>query len=86
MTGWGFFVTGGPSGAWSAGFDRIGLMVLGLLGLTVGWVAVYLVRRLSASGSSSLGDRLAALESRVTDTQEVMIALSESKGSRAFAP
>ena len=73
------------------------LMVLGvgLLGLAVGGVVVYLARRLSASGSPGFGDRLAALESRVTETQEVMIALSEKldriddgdrKGSRAFAP
>ena len=80
-----------------AGQEDDWLMVLGvgLLGLTVGCVGVYLVRRLSASGSPGFGDRLAALESRVTDTQEVMIALSEKldridagdrKGSRAFAP
>ena len=73
------------------------LMVLGaaVLGLTVGCVGVYLVRRISASGSAGFGDRLAALESRVTETQEVMIALSEKldridagdrKGSRALAP
>ncbi len=81
----------------AAGQEGNWLMVLGvgLLGLTVGGVAVYLARRLSASGSSGFGDRLAALESRVTETQEVMIALSEKldridagdrEGSRALAP
>ena len=59
--------------------DNDRLMLIGgcLLGLAVGLAAVYLVRRRSGEGSAALGDRLAALESRMTDTQDVMIALSE---------
>ncbi len=55
------------------------LVLLGgcLLGLAVGLAAVYLVRRRSGADSSALGERLSALESRMTDTQDVMIALSE---------
>ena len=55
------------------------LVLLGgcLLGLAVGLAAVHVVRRRSQPDSSGLGDRLAALESRMTDTQDVMIALSE---------
>ena len=55
------------------------LVLLGgcLLGLAVGLAAVYVVRRRSQPDSSGLGERLAALESRMTDTQDVMIALSE---------
>ena len=55
------------------------LVLLGgcLLGLGVGLAAVYVVRRRSQPDSSGLGNRLAALESRMTDTQDVMIALSE---------
>ena len=49
----------------------------GLVGLAAGLAAVYVVRRRSGAGSAALGDRLAALESRMTDTQDVMIALSE---------
>ena len=59
--------------------DNDRLMLIGgcLLGLAVGLAAVYLVRRRSGEDSAALGDRLAALESRMTDTQDVMIALSE---------
>ena len=55
------------------------LVLLGgcLLGLAVGLGAVYVARRRSQPDSSGLTDRLAALESRMTDTQDVMIALSE---------
>ncbi len=56
-----------------------GLMLLGgcLLGLAVGLAAVYVARRRPGADSAVLGDRLSALESRMTDTQDVMIALSE---------
>ncbi len=55
------------------------LVLLGgcLLGLAVGLAAVYVARRRTQPDSSGLGDRLSALESRMTDTQDVMIALSE---------
>ena len=56
-----------------------GTLVLGgcLVGVAVGLAAVYVVRRRSGSDSSVVGSRLAELESRMTDTQDVMIALSE---------
>ena len=55
------------------------LVLLGgcLLGLAVGLGAVYVVRRRTQPDPPGLTDRLAALESRMTDTQDVMIALSE---------
>ena len=61
-----------------AGMDEALLLIGGcLLGLAVGLAAVYVVRRRPGADPAALGDRLAALESRMTDTQDVMIALSE---------
>ena len=61
------------------GDDNDRLMLIGgcLLGLAVGLAAVYVARRRPGADSAVLGDRLSALESRMTDTQDVMIALSE---------
>ncbi len=59
--------------------DDDALLLIGgcLLGLAVGLAAVYVARRRPGADSAVLGDRLSALESRMTDTQDVMIALSE---------
>ena len=61
------------------GEDDDWFMLLGgcLLGLAVGLAAVLVLRRRPAAEPTGMGDRLAALESRMTDTQDVMIALSE---------
>ncbi|MCY3736528.1 MAG: hypothetical protein OXG13_09030 [Gemmatimonadaceae bacterium] len=75
--GEGFSPTYVPLGASSGRGDWPVLLGGCLLGLAFGLAAVYVLRRRSGSDSAVLGDRLAALESRMTDTQDVMIALSE---------
>ena len=78
-----------PAGAWQGSHPDVpahgpeawdGRLLLAggcLLGLALGLAGVLLVRRRPGADSAALGERLAALESRMTDTQDVMIALSE---------
>ena len=71
-----------PETPWQGGEEAENddaLLLIGgcLLGLAVGLAAVYVARRRPGADSAVLGDRLSALESRMTDTQDVMIALSE---------
>ena len=71
-----------PETPWQGGEEAENddaLLLIGgcLLGLAVGLAAVYVARRRPGADSAVLGERLSALESRMTDTQDVMIALSE---------
>lgn len=56
---------------------RLLLLGGGLLGLALGLAVFFVARRRPGDDSADLGERLTALESRMTDTQDVMIALSE---------